>query len=386
MLGPTQTPEVTAHDLVRIMELGKPIQIVDVRAPDRVLAGRVDMVPEDRFHNLVGSQLIKLASLEGTGIDPQVPITVVCGKGKDSNVLASHLNNLGCEARSLAGGMAAWMALTVPRELAPPQSLDRLVQFDRVGKGALGYLLVSNGEALVIDPPRLYQPYVEAAESSGATIVAVTDTHVHADYISGARSMAAALGVPYYLHPADSVYPYNGTPGRFDFDPLEDGGDIHFGRCSLTALHTPGHTEGSLTFLIDDQAAFTGDFLFIASIGRPDLAGKVSEWTALLWNSVITAKRVLAPETMIYPAHYGSDLERRGDRAVGVSFGELLAQNEVLQANERDQFTAWVEGSAASFPDAYRKIKAINVGLMVATELEAEELEVGRNECALGGN
>jgi len=384
MLDPTQAPEVTAKDLVRIMELGEPMQIVDVRAPARVLAGRVDTVPENRFHNLVGSQLIKLASLEGTAIDPQIPIAVVCGKGKDSSVIASHLNNLGCDARSLAGGMTAWMTLAVPRELAPPQSLDRLVQFDRIGKGALGYLLVSNGAALVIDPPRLFQPYAQAAESPGATIVAVADTHVHADYISGARSMAATLGVPYYLHPADSIYPYDGTAGRFDFEPLEDGDYIEFGTCNVRAMHTPGHTEGSLTFVIDEQAAFTGDFLFIASIGRPDLAGKVTEWTALLWDSVVAAKQRLARETMIYPAHYRSDLERREDRGVGAPFGKLLAENEILRINERDEFTSWVAGTAASFPDAYRRIKAINVGLMVATELEAEELEIGRNECALG--
>jgi hypothetical protein len=88
---------------------------------------------------------------------------------------------------------------------------------------------------------------------------------------------------------------------------------------------------------------------------------------------------------MIYPAHYASDLERREDRAVGAPFGELLAENDVLRANQRDEFIAWVAGTTAPFPDGYRKIKAINVGLMVATELEAEELEIGRNECALGG-
>jgi glyoxylase-like metal-dependent hydrolase (beta-lactamase superfamily II) len=66
---------------------------------------------------------------------------------------------------------------------------------------------------------------------------------VHADYISGAPALAAYLRVPYYLHPRDSFYPYDGTPGRIDFRPIGDGDGIEFGRGALQVVHTPGHTE-----------------------------------------------------------------------------------------------------------------------------------------------
>ena len=390
MIDQTTVPEVTTRELATALEAGDPVQVVDVRAPVRVAAGRIDLVPGERFHNIVGSQLIRHRDLAGTGIDPGLPVTVVCGYGNDSKVLALHLGRLGCEARSLEGGMAAWMKLVLARELETPPTLDRLIQLDRIGKGALGYLLVSDGEALAIDPPRDAGPYLDAAREAGARLVAVADTHVHADYLSGAPALARSEGVPYYLHPADAVYPYDGTPGRLAYQPLEDGGAIPLGRSRVKVAHTPGHTEGSVTYTVDadrsDRAvALTGDFLFIGSVGRPDLAGKVEEWTGELWQSLAAAKRGWSPDLTVLPAHYGSEGERRADRAVAASFGRLLETNEALRFTERGDFVAWVRAKTTSFPDAYRRIKAVNVGLLSVTESEAEVLEVGRNECALGG-
>jgi len=385
MLNLPHVPEVSSAELASALETGEPIQLVDVRSPQRVQAGRIDLAPEDRFHNIVGSQLIRHTSLAGTGIDPAVPVAVVCGFGNDSRVLAYHLNRLGCNARSLTGGMSAWMRMALPRELAPPPSLDHLVQFDRLGKGALGYLLASDGAALIIDPPRDVGDYLIVLEDTGAELVGVADTHVHADYISGAAALARQLGVPYYLHPADAVYPYDGTPGNIEFEPIGDDHVIELGRCSLRVKHTPGHTEGSVTYLIDDAVAITGDFLFIASIGRPDLADKTVEWSEQLWRSVESAKQNWPPGMMIHPAHYASDRERRGDRSIGEPLSKLITENVALALVDRASFVDWVATRSGSFPDDYRKIKAVNVGLLHVDEAQAEELEIGKNECALGG-
>jgi glyoxylase-like metal-dependent hydrolase (beta-lactamase superfamily II) len=376
--------EITAFELARALEVGEPLQVLDVRAPARVAAGRVDTVPAHRFHNIVGSRVRAQRSLDGTGLDPTVPIAVVCGHGNDSRVVASHLAGLGAQARSLTGGMAAWMTLALPRELPAPSGVDRLVQFDRIGKGALGYVLVSDGEALLIDPPRDASAHLDVVAAAGARVVAVADTHVHADYISGAPALARTLGVPYCLHPADMVSPYDGTPGRIPFHALHDEDAIQVGRMGVRVRHTPGHTEGSVTYLADG-AAFTGDFLLVNAVGRPDLAGKAGQWTPRLWESVTAARTAWPVATMIYPAHYASEGERRPDRSVGAPFGELLATNAALRFADRDAFLAWVAAQAAAFPDAYQRIKAVNVGLATADDRQAEELEVGRNECALGG-
>ncbi len=270
-----------------------------------------------------------------------------------------------------------------PRALAAPPDLDHLTQFDRVGKGSLAYLLASDGEALVIDPARNPEPYRKVADELGARIVGVADTHVHADYISGGPALSAELGVPYYLHPSDNSHAYEGTPGKLDITPVEDGSVIEIGRCQVDVVHTPGHTMGSVTYRIGDAVAFTGDFVFVKSIGRPDLGGKIDSWTGVLWNSVVRARETFPDSIAVYPAHYSSDSERREDRSVWATFGEIRSSDGPLLIASETEFAEWVRAHVVSFPDAYRQIKAINVGLIEVSPEEADELEVGKNECAV---
>jgi glyoxylase-like metal-dependent hydrolase (beta-lactamase superfamily II) len=380
-----ESVELHARELARILAEEEPLQIMDVRAPDRVANGRIDLISPERFHNTRGSELINARDVGDTGLDPNLPVAVICGHGKDSKVLAAHLGRLGLDARSLAGGMLAWMSLTIPVELDSPQGLDRLVQFDRIGKGCLGYLLVSDGKALIVDPPLHFDSFLETLGETGASLVGVADTHVHADYVSGAMAIAETLDVPYYLHPDDAVYPYDRTPGKIEFDAVSDGDVIQVGRTGLRVMHTPGHTEGSVTYLLEDRIALTGDFLFVESIGRPDLGGMEEEWAGQLWASMARAIRDWDDGVAVYPAHYASERERKLGGAVGIPFGTLLRENEILRIQDPEVFFHHILSRKAPFPEAYRKIKAINVGLAPAVESEVEELEVGRNECALGG-
>lgn len=379
------TPTYSAEELARLLEAGEPIQIMDVRAPHRLTQGRVDLAPDHRFHNVRGSELINRTSIESTGLDPELPVAVVCAMGKDSAVLAFHLARLGLDARSLEGGLDAWYKVTLPRELDPSESLDRLIQFDRIGKGCLGYLLLSDGEAVIVDPPLDAGAYMSAMEGAGARLVAVVDTHAHADYVSGAVPLTRELGVPYYLHPADAVYPYDGSPGRIEFEPISDDQALPFGRSILRATHTPGHTEGSMSILVDDRIALTGDFLFVESIGRPDLGGKEDTWAHALWESVERVKAGWDRLTDIYPGHYAGKSERRMGRAVGIPLGTLLEENPILRIGTRQEFVQFILDNRAPFPEAYRKIKALNLGLAPLDPQEVRELEVGRNECALAG-
>jgi glyoxylase-like metal-dependent hydrolase (beta-lactamase superfamily II) len=303
----------------------------------------------------------------------------VCGLGNDSRRVAAHLLGHGYRAESLAGGMAAWMRTVIPRALPAPPEIDRLVQLDRIGKGALGYVIVSEGEAFVVDPPRSVAEYVAAC--GGARIVGVLDTHAHADYVSGGEALARAYEVPYYLHPADAVYPYDGTPGTLRFKPVAGGERLRVGRAELHVVHTPGHTEGSVTLRCGDAFALTGDFLFVSSVGRPDLGGKTEEWAKVLFASLKRAKREWPVAMRIYPAHYGTAAERAEDRTVGRAFGDLA--NEPLRIDDPERFAAWIRARAGKFPDAYRRMKAINIGLESVEDEVADELESGRNECAL---
>ena len=378
-------PGFSALELARLLEAGEPVQIMDTRAPERVAQGRIDLLPEGRFHNIRGSVLMGLPSLVATGLDPDLPVVVVCGRGKDSAFVAAHLNRLGAKASSLTGGLADWMSLTLPRRLDPPDGIDELIQFDRIGTGCLGYLLVSKGEAIIIDPPLRAEAYMEALREAEAELVGVADTHIHADYVSGGPRLSAEFGVPYFLHPADAVFPYDGTPGKIEYTPISDGYQIPFGETALGVIHTPGHTEGSVTYFGEGRVAFTGDFLFVESIGRPDLAGMESVWAGHLWESVERAMREWDEGLAVYPAHYASPTERRMGQAVGTSFGAMKKENEFLRMEGKEAFLRRILAKSAPFPEAYRKIKALNLGLAPIVQTEVEEMEVGRNECALGG-
>ena len=383
MTSPGKVPEITPEELIREIETGDSIQVLDVRAPHRLENGHIDLLPEDRFFNMAGSMIVALDDVAELGIDKDRPVAVVCGHGNASKNITTFLEERGYHARSVHGGMAAWMNSAYPRPLPAPTGFDHLIQYDRVGKGSLAYLLISDGKALVIDPARHWKVYVDGAADLGAKIVAVADTHVHADYISGASDMAKSLSIPYHLHPEDNSHVYEGTPGKLDITPVDDGVQIEIGNGAIAALHTPGHTLGSTTFLVGETAAFSGDFLFVKSIGRPDLGGEVDPWSAILWKSVVRAKETLPADIMIYPAHYSSDSERRNDRSIAATFEVICQSNAPLQIRTEEEFTGWVKSHVSSFPEAYRKIKVINVGLLDVTPEEAEELEVGKNECAV---
>lgn len=375
--------EISALDLLHEVESGREIHILDVRAPQRLSSGRVDIVDPAHFHNIRGSEVLAMADPAAAGLDAKSPLVTVCGHGVDSRKVAAFLNGRGFSARSLSGGMTAWMMAVAPRDLKTPADLDRLVQFDRFGKGALGYLLVSGDEALAIDVPRDFGPWIEAATASGARIVGVADTHAHADYISGGPVLAREMRVPYHLHRSDAVSPYDGAAARLDFEPLSDGKRLVVGRAAIEVLHTPGHTEGSVCF-VAGGAVLTGDFLFVRSVGRPDLGGKTDEWAPVLWRSLQRALRRWPAEMEICPAHYSSEAERRPDRTVGGRLEEIRKINEPLKLRTEGEFLGWIRARAGSFPEGYRRIKTVNLGLEQVDRAQADELEAGRNECALG--
>jgi len=176
------------------------------------------------------------------------------------------------------------------------------------------YLIGSEktGEAIVVDPRRDVHVYLEAAKAKKLTIVAVTDTHIHADYLSGARELASAAGADLYLSA-------EGGPEwtyRFDHLPLHDGDVIEVGDVTLTALHTPGHTPEHVSFLVAEgdpgRPAYllSGDFVFAGDVGRPDLLDEAAGYQGTKYEGARqlrqSLKRLLAevPEHVaVWPGH-----------------------------------------------------------------------------------
>lgn len=179
-------------------------------------------------------------------------------------------------------------------------------------------------EAVVIDPERDIDQYIELAEQEGVNIVAVAETHIHADFLSGAREFAERLGTRLYLSDeGDENWKYEWIKGKkqdgtpYDYELMKDGDSFNVGNIKITAVHTPGHTPEHLAFLVTDGGAgatdpmgiVTGDFVFVGDVGRPDLlesaakvAGMMEPSARRLYNSL--QQFLELPEFMqIWPAH-----------------------------------------------------------------------------------
>ncbi|HEX4633874.1 MAG TPA: MBL fold metallo-hydrolase [Gemmatimonadales bacterium] len=378
-------PQLAPEDLARRLDRGEPVQILDVRAPEHLTAGRVTLGEKLAFKNLKGSTLYAMPTLDGLGLDAGAPIAVICGHGNSSQRATRFLMEHGLTAFSVTGGMAAWEQVLIPRPLPAPSGMSHLIQVDRVGKGALSYVLGSDGEAVVIDPARHLEPYEVLFRSSKLTPRAVIDTHAHADYVSGAREAAKRWGVPYFLHREDTRSPYDATPGRLDgldVRPVGDGDVIAFGETNLRVEHTPGHTLGSVTLVSAGGPAFTGDFLFMRSLGRPDLAGRAGEWGPILWQS-LECSRSWPSDRLVLPGHYASENERAADRSVSAPLDVLRRENPALTIRTEREFLDWVSRTPPP-PDTYRSIKLANLGLLELSDADIDILEAGANQCAAG--
>jgi glyoxylase-like metal-dependent hydrolase (beta-lactamase superfamily II)/rhodanese-related sulfurtransferase len=203
------------------------------------------------------------------------------------------------------------------------------------------YYIESKGEAVVIDPLREVQPYLDRAKQDGAVIKYVLETHFHADFVSGHIDLAGKTG-------ATIVFGPNAKPG-FQAHVAEDGEVLAFGDLLVKVLHTPGHTMESSCFLLQnkegkDLAVFTGDTLFIGDVGRPDLAQKtaltMADLAGHLYDSLRNKLMTLADEVIVYPGHgAGSACGKNMSKETVSTIGEQKATNYALRANmTREEF------------------------------------------------
>ncbi len=323
----------------------------------------------------------------GRGLGGALPrdrtVLAVCAKGGTSDLVALGLRELGYDAVNLAGGMAAWAEHY--GALAVVESADLAVyQVSRPARGCLSYLVASAGRALVIDPLRHVERYLELARERGLRIEAVLDTHAHADHISGGPALARAAGAPYLLHPYDGIHPFDVVPGRVAFEYLRDDQELRVGRATARVLHIPGHTLGNSAVVLEGRYLFSGDSIFIASVSRPDLGGRAEAWTPLHHDSL---RRLLAlpEETLVLPGHYASPAEGDARGCFAASLGRLKRENADLRlvASGRAAFVAHILHSLARVPPEYVEIKRVNAGLVEPDEDKAFELETGKNICGL---
>ena len=314
---------------------------------------------------------------------PEIPkdkqVVTVCAKGVAAQEAAEMLLDKGYDAMYLEGGMQAWSEYYYPSLVNASDDL-KLLQVLRPAKGCLSYFLVSQGEAVVVDPARHTQVYLDLAKEHGVEIRHILDTHLHADHITGGHDLAVQTGAQYWISASEM------KEANRSYHALTDGLKLEFGAATLEviAVPTPGHTPGSTSFLVNNQYLLSGDTVFVNGLGRPDLGGKAQEWAKMLYNTVMTKLNQLSDDMIVLPSHYSDYREVTDEGYVGAVLGDLRAENDLVSGgNNEAQFTDAVAGNNGATPPNYETIISINRGITTVTDQEASDLEVGPNRCAV---
>ncbi|MED3879639.1 MBL fold metallo-hydrolase [Priestia megaterium] len=306
-------------------------------------------------------------------------VLVVCAKEGSSVMVADMLSEAGLTVSYLKGGMKAWSEYLEPVRVGDLKEGGEIYQFVRIGKGCLSYMIVSNGEAAIIDATRMADVYINFAKELGVTIKHVFDTHLHADHISGGRVIAEATDAAYWLPPKDA------EEVIFDYKALEEGSDVVIGNTMITIqpIYSPGHTIGSTSFIVDDQYLLSGDILFIDSIGRPDLAGMAEDWVGDLRETLYKRYKALSDELIVLPAHFMIIDELNDNGSVAEKLGALFAKNHGLNIKDEAEFRHLVTDNLPPQPNAYQEIRETNMGKVSPDEEKQREMEIGPNRCAI---
>ena len=224
------------------------------------------------------------------------------------------------------------------------------------------YLLASGGEGVVVDPQRDVELYLKAAQDHGVTIRHIFESHLHADFVSGHRELAARTGATIYMGAqAGATFPHV---------PVSDGFELKFGQASIRVLETPGHTAESICLVVTDRekspapwAVLTGDTLFIGDVGRPDLSPghTPAELAGLLYDSLHHKLLTLADSVLVYPAHGAGSLCGKNMRAERSStIGTERLTNYALQIGSREEFVMQLTSNLPARPEYFLKDAEIN--------------------------
>ncbi len=244
------------------------------------------------------------------------------------------------------------------------------------------------GEAIIVDPGRDIEPYLREAEANDMTIVGAAETHIHADFVSGARELAERTGARLYLSDeGDENWKYLYLDG-YDHQLLKDGDHFYIGNVRMDVLYTPGHTPEHISFILTDGAQadkpmgiFTGDFVFVGSVGRPDLLEKAA---GIANTSIAGARqlfqslqrfRELPDYLQVWPAHGAGSACGKGLGAVPSStVGYEKLFNPALAYEDEEAFIEYLLADQPEPPKYFAVMKRVNKeGPAVLGELRLPE-------------
>jgi glyoxylase-like metal-dependent hydrolase (beta-lactamase superfamily II) len=364
---------MSAAEFKKRLDAGRVPFLFDLRNSDEFkgwrIEGKADIetlnIPQEEF---VGEEERHLAKFPK---DRQ--IVTFCAHGDAAKYSADILQQHGFNAVALEGGMDLWSEFYEHRQASDK---PRVHQVYRVAKGCISYLAVSGKSGVVIDAPRHVKNLIDLAADLNVKIAHVLDTHLHADHISGGREVARLAGAEYHVNPLDV------KSASYSFSPLRDGQQIVFGSSTIEVIHSPGHTPGSTSFLLDGNRLFTGDIIMKESIGRPDLGGMSEEWATDLYRTLFTRYARLGDDVLVFPAHSTGVHEQDEHGVVSLTLGQAR-QGDLYHIKDLPAFLERIRNSIPENPPRYQDIRNVNLGAAAADEAKQKELEIGKNLCGM---
>ncbi|MEX0273142.1 MAG: MBL fold metallo-hydrolase [Flavobacteriaceae bacterium] len=362
---------IEVAELRTLLENKEAVHILDIRPRSERDEWHI---PESEFVDVYERLKVGEKNLfSGVHFSSNIPVVTLCGAGKTSMMAMEQLRENGIEAYSLEGGMQAWTSAW-NTAYTMDTSETHILQVRRTGKGCLSYVLGNNGEAVVIDASLDAKIYHDIVKNYNWNIKYVVDTHIHADHYSRSRELALISNAQLYLPNQKIVdYPYN---------PMYDNDLLYFGNAVLRAIHTPGHTHESYSFLVNEESLFSGDTLFTTGVGRPDLKTSkegAKQKARLLYHS-LQRLMSLGDSIVVYPGHTGHPVAFDG-KLIGSTLYDIKGTVDMLQLNEED-FVGSLLGKVPHTPPNYEEIVKLNLkGNSKGVDLVA--LEAGVNRCAI---
>lgn len=365
---------VSIEEFKKKLDAGEVEFMFDLRAEDEFDAWRIEGRKDVPILNIPQEDFVGEEGLYLDKFPRDKEIITVCAHGDSSKYSADHLVENGFRARGLEGGMDAWSAFYETRKVSD----DPLIyQIYRVAKGCISHVVISEGEAAVIDPVRHTEHITTIIDEHKAKVVAVLDTHLQADHISGGLAVSGKYGAPYFISYIDA------SGASYDFSRIRHNDTIKVGDSEIVALHTPGHTPGSTSLFLDGKYLFTGDTIMETSIGRPDLGGMVDKWAHFLYYTLFERISRMPDEITVLPTHAASVKEQDREGIVRFTLGWARKKRSLFKVRDKARFVEIIKSTLLDNPDRYSDIRKVNLGVLEADEKKLTELEIGKNLCGM---
>jgi glyoxylase-like metal-dependent hydrolase (beta-lactamase superfamily II) len=370
----------SANDLFEFLTNREEMLILDVRNEEDFERFNVEGPYPFEMANVPYFDFMEEEEASVAKVSRRQPIKVVCAKEGSAQYVGEILVNHGFnDVGYLTGGIKTWGNMLVPKRLNPSSDEYALYQFIRPGKASCNYGLIYQGEMVIFDPSRNYNFYQSFANSHNAKIVRTFETHLQADYISGSKQIANATGAEIMAHVGDF------SNASFQYSEVHDGETFALGDNGpvVKVMHSPGHTPGSTSYIIDDKFFISGDTIFILSVGRPDLGGKAKEWSAMLYDTLTNKVQALDKNLNVLPGHFMKWTEANDQLLFSEKLEKIIDQNASVYAlDSLGKFTEFIMDNMRKSPEVYNEIRKVNSGWLDVDIDEADIMDLGKNECA----